>query len=81
MVRLADSTAYYPAARRKGIPGAVNNRLWSFETLTHAALVAAIKTRIGVFATVHSPIIHPIVAAKCTRRALRLLPFALATSV
>ena len=54
-----------PAARWKGIPGAVNNRLWSFETLTHAASAAAITKRIGVFATVHTPIIHPIIAAKC----------------
>jgi alkanesulfonate monooxygenase SsuD/methylene tetrahydromethanopterin reductase-like flavin-dependent oxidoreductase (luciferase family) len=54
-----------PAARWKGIPGAVNNRLWSFETMTHAAAAAAITQRIGIFATVHTPIIHPIVAAKC----------------
>ncbi len=68
MIKLADAAGLeflLPAARWKGIPGAVNNRLWSFETLTHAASAAAITSRIGVFATVHTPIIHPIVAAKC----------------
>ena len=68
MIKVADELGLdflLPAARWKGIPGAVNNRLWSFETLTHAASAAAITRRIGVFATVHTPIIHPIVAAKC----------------
>ena len=67
MVRLADEGGMdflLPAARWKGIPGAVNNRLWSFETMTHAAAVAAVTDRIAVFATVHTPLIHPVVAAK-----------------
>jgi dimethylsulfone monooxygenase len=67
MIQLADRSGLdflLPAARWRGIPGAVNNRLWSFETLTLAAATAAITDRIGVFSTVHTPIIHPIVAAK-----------------
>jgi alkanesulfonate monooxygenase SsuD/methylene tetrahydromethanopterin reductase-like flavin-dependent oxidoreductase (luciferase family) len=68
MVQLADRSGLdflLPAARWRGIPGAINNRLWSFEALTHAASVAAITDRIGVYSTVHTSIIHPIVAAKC----------------
>jgi dimethylsulfone monooxygenase len=67
MVQLADRSGLdflLPAARWRGIPGAINNRLWSFEALTLAAATAAITDRIGVFSTVHTPIIHPIVAAK-----------------
>jgi len=53
-----------PIARWKGIPGDINNRLHSFETLTHAAALAGQTSRVAIFATVHTPIIHPIVAAK-----------------
>jgi alkanesulfonate monooxygenase SsuD/methylene tetrahydromethanopterin reductase-like flavin-dependent oxidoreductase (luciferase family) len=53
-----------PIARWKGIPGDVNNRLHSFETLTHAAALAPATRRIAIFATVHTPIVHPIFAAK-----------------
>ncbi len=67
VVQLADRSGLdflLPPARWRGIPGALNNRLWSFETLTLAAATAAITERIGVFSTVHTPIIPPIVAAK-----------------
>ncbi|MBR0739793.1 LLM class flavin-dependent oxidoreductase [Bradyrhizobium liaoningense] len=67
VIQLADRSGLdflLPPARWRGIPGAINNRLWSFETLTLAAATAAITDRIGVFSTVHTPIIHPIVAAK-----------------
>jgi FMNH2-dependent dimethyl sulfone monooxygenase len=67
MIQLADRSGLdflLPPARWRGIPGAVNNRLWSFETLTLAAATAAITDRIAVLSTVHTPIIHPIVAAK-----------------
>jgi alkanesulfonate monooxygenase SsuD/methylene tetrahydromethanopterin reductase-like flavin-dependent oxidoreductase (luciferase family) len=53
-----------PYARWKGIPGAVHNRLHSFENLTAAAALVGHTRRIGLFATVHANIIHPIVAAK-----------------
>jgi FMNH2-dependent dimethyl sulfone monooxygenase len=67
MVQLADRSSLdflLPPARWRGVPGAVNNRLWSFETLALSAATAAITDRIAVFSTVHTPIIHPIVAAK-----------------
>lgn len=53
-----------PIARWKGVPGEINNRLWSYETLTHAAGLSAVTKRIAIFATVHTPIVHPIFAAK-----------------
>lgn len=53
-----------PYARWKGIPGAVHNRLHSFDNFTAAAALSGLTRRIGVFATVHTNIIHPIVAAK-----------------
>ena len=67
MARYADDSGLdflLPIARWKGIPGIVTNRLHSFETLTHAAALANVTSRITLFATVHTPIIHPIVAAK-----------------
>jgi FMNH2-dependent dimethyl sulfone monooxygenase len=53
-----------PYARWKGIPGEIQQRSWSFETLAQAAALAGLTKRIGVFSTVHTPIIHPILAAK-----------------
>lgn len=53
-----------PYARWKGIPGEIPQRTWSFETLAQAAALSGLTKRIGVFSTVHTPIIHPVVAAK-----------------
>ncbi|MBV9075860.1 MAG: LLM class flavin-dependent oxidoreductase [Methylobacteriaceae bacterium] len=53
-----------PIARWKGFGGEMNSREWSFETLTFAAGLAAATQRIGVFATVHVPMVHPVFAAK-----------------
>lgn len=53
-----------PIARWKGFGGEMNSREWSFETFTFAAGLAAVTERIGVFATVHAPMVHPIFAAK-----------------
>jgi FMNH2-dependent dimethyl sulfone monooxygenase len=67
MARMADTGGLdflIPIARWKGVPGEINNRLWSFETLTHAAALAAVTKRIAIFSTVHTPIVHPIFAAK-----------------
>ncbi len=67
MARHADAAGLdflLPYARWKGIPGAVQNRLHSFENLTAASAIAAITKRIGVFATVHTTIMHPVIAAK-----------------
>ena len=67
LARLADRGGLdfmLPIARWKGVPGKVQNRLKSYETLTQAAALASVTERIGLFATVHTPIVHPIFAAK-----------------
>jgi dimethylsulfone monooxygenase len=53
-----------PIARWKGYGGETNVRGASFETLTHAAALAAITRRIAIFSTVHVPLVHPVFAAK-----------------
>src|SRR5262249_12759566 len=53
-----------PIARWKGYGGETKVRAASFETLTHAAAVAAITRRIAIFSTVHVPLVHPVFAAK-----------------
>jgi alkanesulfonate monooxygenase SsuD/methylene tetrahydromethanopterin reductase-like flavin-dependent oxidoreductase (luciferase family) len=53
-----------PIARWKGYGGETKVRAASFETLTHAAAVAAITRRIAIFSTIHVPLIHPVFAAK-----------------
>src|ERR1019366_7004290 len=50
--------------RLKGFGGETNSREWSFETLTFAAALAGATERIGLFSTVHVPMIHPVYAAK-----------------
>jgi FMNH2-dependent dimethyl sulfone monooxygenase len=67
MARYADEAGLdflLPYARWKGMPGEIPQRTHSFETLTHAAALAGHTKRIGLFSTVHTPIIHPGVAAK-----------------
>jgi alkanesulfonate monooxygenase SsuD/methylene tetrahydromethanopterin reductase-like flavin-dependent oxidoreductase (luciferase family) len=53
-----------PIARWKGYGGETIVRGASFETLTHAAALAAITRRIAIFSTVHVPLVHPVFAAK-----------------
>jgi alkanesulfonate monooxygenase SsuD/methylene tetrahydromethanopterin reductase-like flavin-dependent oxidoreductase (luciferase family) len=53
-----------PIARWKGYGGETQVRAASFETLTHAAALAALTRRIAIFSTVHVPLIHPVFAAK-----------------
>ncbi|MFO1056415.1 MAG: LLM class flavin-dependent oxidoreductase [Dongiaceae bacterium] len=53
-----------PIARWKGFGGETDPRGRSFETLTHGAALAALTRRIGIFATVHAPLVHPVFAAK-----------------
>src|SRR5690349_3101128 len=55
---------FLPIARWKGFGGSTDAREWSFETFTWAAALAALTRRIGVFATVHVPMVHPVFAAK-----------------
>lgn len=67
MARYADDSGLdflLPYARWKGIPGEIPQRTHSFETLAHAAALSGHTRRIGVFATVHTSIVHPGVAAK-----------------
>jgi alkanesulfonate monooxygenase SsuD/methylene tetrahydromethanopterin reductase-like flavin-dependent oxidoreductase (luciferase family) len=53
-----------PIARWKGLKGREKQRLKSFETLSHAAVLAGSTQHIGLFATCHVPIVHPVFAAK-----------------
>lgn len=53
-----------PIARWKGFGGETNARQWSFKTFTWAAGLAAATSRIGLFMTVHVPLVHPVYAAK-----------------
>ena len=55
---------FLPIARWKGFGGKNRVREWSFETFTWAAGLAAVTERIGVFMTVHVPLLHPLYAAK-----------------
>ena len=53
-----------PIARWKGFGGKNKVREWSFETFTWAAALAAATEQIGLFMTVHVPLVHPLYAAK-----------------
>jgi len=67
LARMADRAGFdfmLPIARWREVQGAVKHRLWNYETLTAAAALAGMTERIGVFATVHVPLVHPVMAAK-----------------
>jgi alkanesulfonate monooxygenase SsuD/methylene tetrahydromethanopterin reductase-like flavin-dependent oxidoreductase (luciferase family) len=53
-----------PIARWKGYGGEMDPNGTSWESITWACGLLAATTRINVFATVHVPLIHPLVAAK-----------------
>ncbi len=53
-----------PIARWRGFGGKNRVREHSFETFTWAAGLASATERIGLFMTVHVPIVHPVYAAK-----------------
>jgi dimethylsulfone monooxygenase len=53
-----------PIARWRGFGGRTKVREWSFETFTWAAGLAAATQQIGLFMTVHVPLVHPVYAAK-----------------
>ncbi|MGV8937749.1 MAG: LLM class flavin-dependent oxidoreductase [Allorhizobium sp.] len=55
---------FLPIARWSGFGGKNRVREWSFETFTWAAALAASTSRIGLFMTVHVPLVHPLYAAK-----------------
>jgi alkanesulfonate monooxygenase SsuD/methylene tetrahydromethanopterin reductase-like flavin-dependent oxidoreductase (luciferase family) len=56
--------ALIPNARWKGFGGRTDFNAWGLESLPWAASLAAVTSRIQVFATVHVPTIHPVRAAK-----------------
>ncbi|MFO1148723.1 MAG: LLM class flavin-dependent oxidoreductase [Alsobacter sp.] len=65
--RIADEAGLdflLPIARWKGFGGRNRVREWSFETFTWAAGLASATRRIGLFMTVHVPLVHPLHAAK-----------------
>ena len=53
-----------PIARWRGFGGRNKVREWSFETFTWAAGLASATEQIGLFMTVHVPLVHPLYAAK-----------------
>jgi alkanesulfonate monooxygenase SsuD/methylene tetrahydromethanopterin reductase-like flavin-dependent oxidoreductase (luciferase family) len=55
---------FLPIARWRGFGGKNRVREHSFETFTFAAGLAAATQNIGLFMTVHVPIVHPVYAAK-----------------
>jgi FMNH2-dependent dimethyl sulfone monooxygenase len=67
LCRMADQAGFeffLPIARWKGFGGTTNSREHSFETFTFASALAAITSKIGIFSTIHVPMIHPVYAAK-----------------
>jgi dimethylsulfone monooxygenase len=67
LAQTADAAGFeflLPIARWKGYGGTTDVRGASFETLAHAAALAAITRRIAIFSTVHVPLVHPVFAAK-----------------
>lgn len=67
LAQLADAGGidfFLPLARWKGFGGETNARHHSFETLTFAAALATSTSAMRLFATVHTPFVHPVFAAK-----------------
>ena len=56
--------AIIPVARWKGMGGKINFNHRNFETFTWAAGLAAVTSKITIFATVHVPTVHPVRATK-----------------
>jgi alkanesulfonate monooxygenase SsuD/methylene tetrahydromethanopterin reductase-like flavin-dependent oxidoreductase (luciferase family) len=53
-----------PIAKWRGLGGETDSWGRSFETLTHSAAIAAVTERIGLFATIHVPLVTPAFVAK-----------------
>lgn len=67
LARLADATGIecmVPIARWKGYGGATNVNGSSFESTNWASGLLSETRRVNVFATIHVPLHHPIIAAK-----------------
>jgi dimethylsulfone monooxygenase len=54
-----------PIARWKGYQGETDFQGTTLETLTWATGLLALTKRMTVFATVHAPLVNPVMAAKC----------------
>ena len=55
---------FLPLGRWRGWGGTTHYQESSFETLTWASALLASTKRITIFSTVHTPLFHPVVAAK-----------------
>jgi dimethylsulfone monooxygenase len=67
LVQAADDAGFeffLPLGRWRGWGGATHYQESSFETLTWAAALLALTKHITIFGTVHTPLFHPVVAAK-----------------
>ena len=67
LARLADEMefeALLPVARWRGFGGKLNPQGAGFETLTWASGIAASTDKVGVIATTHCSVNHPLTAAK-----------------
>ena len=67
LAQMADAggfEALLPVGRWKGYGGDSNFNHRTFESFTWAAGIAAKTEQIGVLATVHAPLVHPVAAAK-----------------
>jgi len=67
LVRAADKAGYefvLPVARWRGMTGPSHYTKDVLEVFTWAAAVAAMTENIGIFATAHVPLYHPLLAAK-----------------
>jgi alkanesulfonate monooxygenase SsuD/methylene tetrahydromethanopterin reductase-like flavin-dependent oxidoreductase (luciferase family) len=53
-----------PIAKWRGLGGDTDSWGRSFETLTHSAAIGAVTKRIGLFATIHVPLVTPAFVAK-----------------
>ena len=54
-----------PVAKWRGLGGEADNLGRSYETMTHSAAIGALTKRIGMFVTVHAPVLTPAYVAKC----------------
>lgn len=67
LAEMADSFGFeffLPIGRWRGFGGLTGYQETGFETLTWAAALLVATKRITVFATIHAPLFHPVVAAK-----------------
>jgi dimethylsulfone monooxygenase len=65
--RMADEAGIdfiLPVAKWRGLGGDADNLGRSYETMTHSAAIGALTKRIGMFVTVHVPVMTPAFAAK-----------------